>query len=421
MPENNEAYFDAKSISSDLLLLDPNNPRLVLSFKEDPIVPDSAAESRQDKIFALFRSSPTNKKDEDFFGIKELQESMEEFGFQPVGQIVLRPIKGSKKFIVVEGNRRVAAVKQILAAEEDKGESEEKLSKDVLDSLRKLPCLILKTKGVSKKELDRRISVTLGLRHFGSVLEWEPHAKAAHVHQQYRALKDGDFAYDAQLAKEVAKMMSISTMDVKKSLLTYRCVEQLKAAGKFPKDRHFSLVQALITNSYLGTKYITRNNRTFEFEAEAIEKIDQVCEFENRDQQANQKINILRKPQDVKDLKELVAAAEGSKDELGLTAKARDLLNSVEQKLDLEGREREESADPGSYKVLTLEYAIGVFRETCKAKEWKVELKRLLESEPDDSITKTTNNLLKLEKFGKKGPYRSACKLLDIAPFAEED
>ena len=92
-----------KRVPIDLssLLLDPKNPR----FR----VPASVSEARyseervQERAFAELKT----------IGIDDLLASIRTYGFVPSDPLVVRPLAGTKLYVVVEGNRRVATLKTL--------------------------------------------------------------------------------------------------------------------------------------------------------------------------------------------------------------------------------------------------------------------------------------------------------------------
>ena len=87
------------------LFLDPNNPRFLDFEDEIGLVPDERITEENVQSYAMERMSK--------FDLRELKDSVAEVGFLPMDKMVVRPI-GDGNFVVVEGNRRLAAVKSLL-------------------------------------------------------------------------------------------------------------------------------------------------------------------------------------------------------------------------------------------------------------------------------------------------------------------
>ena len=163
------SYLSPKDIPLSYLLLDPNNPRFVTSDFE--LVSDQGAsqqdtqKSLQDKLLKEFAA-------------EKLKENMEINGYLPIDRIVVRPI-GSEAYVVLEGNRRIAAAKklseQIVAgAVVDEG---------VTESLNLIPSLVYTGEDNSAAWLFQ------GLRHITGISDWSAYHKARLLVEQMD--KDG--------------------------------------------------------------------------------------------------------------------------------------------------------------------------------------------------------------------------------------
>lgn len=151
--------FKEKEVLLDNIYLDPNNPRF---FVNERIVPD--ARVIEDNV----QKSCIEKIQQ--FDIDDLKENIKRIGFLPIDKVVVRPIVNSKdKYVVVEGNRRIAALK-LLKSEHESGEI--LIDNDILKSILKFIVLIY-----SGKEID--ISWILqGIRHISGVKDWPPYQQA---------------------------------------------------------------------------------------------------------------------------------------------------------------------------------------------------------------------------------------------------
>jgi len=98
--------MEQKNVSIDDLYFDPNNFRLVNNLKYK-VVDDSALfqSSIQKKTYDLITGGAKGR----YPLIKDIVQSMKSNGYLPVDNILVKEVKG--KFIVIEGNRRLAALK----------------------------------------------------------------------------------------------------------------------------------------------------------------------------------------------------------------------------------------------------------------------------------------------------------------------
>ena len=151
-----------KLIEVEKLHFDPENPRLAAAD-----LPKGAPD--EEVLRYLW----------DEMDVAEIAMSIVAGGFYPHQPIIVAREKG--KLIVIEGNRRLAAVKTLLSPKlfGELGKDCPKPSKNLTDSLLKLPCV-----ESSREEIWR----FLGFQHVNGPSRWGSYAKAkyvAHVHRDY--------------------------------------------------------------------------------------------------------------------------------------------------------------------------------------------------------------------------------------------
>ena len=151
----------SEEIEPDKLLLDPNNYR----FQDaDGFV--VAADDRFHEASVQTRAYERLKKD-----IIDLKKSISRSGFIPVDRIVVRPYSTDpERYVIVEGNRRVASVKWVL---EDHAAGVA-IDAAILSSLEKLPVIIVEEAGP-----DEAFRASLmGIRHVSGIKEWGGYQRA---------------------------------------------------------------------------------------------------------------------------------------------------------------------------------------------------------------------------------------------------
>jgi hypothetical protein len=105
-------------VKLDQLLLDPNNPRFAEFDENSNQVPE--IRFAEDKI-----KKDTYERMKEF-DVSELRDNMKAVGFLPMDRIVIREWAGNKSskenplYVVIEGNRRVTALKWLMELN-DKG------------------------------------------------------------------------------------------------------------------------------------------------------------------------------------------------------------------------------------------------------------------------------------------------------------
>lgn len=154
----NKELVDAK-ITLDEIYLDPNNPRFT-SLKWDDI-PDQ-------QISDASIQATTKRKLEEEFSIYKLVDNIQINGFLPIDRVIVKKF-AENKYVVLEGNRRICAAKNIM--ELYKGNPEQ-VEESVVDSLKEISCLIYTGS-------ERQPSwVFQGLRHIIGIQEWPAYNKA---------------------------------------------------------------------------------------------------------------------------------------------------------------------------------------------------------------------------------------------------
>jgi len=172
---NNSGFTDPSEIIERLkpievnvedLLLDPLNPRL--SEFEETIENEEIIDSQeiQEKIF---------EKIKEVGDLEHLRDSIAKTGFLPISYIIVRRHfkKGSNKFVVIEGNRRIAAIKWLLRSKPAYLNSE--IYQKRKKQLKQLQVLLLDTTP-EKVENDRYI--IQGVTHLNPARDWPAYAKA---------------------------------------------------------------------------------------------------------------------------------------------------------------------------------------------------------------------------------------------------
>lgn len=139
----------------------------------------------------------------------ELVDSMLENGFIEYEPLIVRQTSKVNEYIVVEGNRRLAAVKHIR-----EHASEYQAHKDKVDSLNTIPVIIFASKG---QQAAQRIY--LGVRHLFGYREWPPLSKAKFLHSTIKS--------DSDLERTVREL-GIKKQEIRRYLIPYRILIDIK-------------------------------------------------------------------------------------------------------------------------------------------------------------------------------------------------
>lgn len=227
------------------LLLDPNNPRFAKH--KDQIISDEKAETVQDQTF--------NKMLEGF-DVESLASNILKNGYLGFDRLFVKKV--GDKYIVVEGNRRAAAVK-LLLKEEETGERSKEIPEDVKETFEKLPAIDVSS--LSGEEIQRM----LGLRHFDSVKDWSAlprslHLFRAYMEEQLEEKIDQDmedvadkYLHDQKIVNKISDQYSVKKSGVKKLVQIYRLylqiVEAEPRATQMEKNLFSMLTESLTTET----------------------------------------------------------------------------------------------------------------------------------------------------------------------------
>lgn len=237
-------------VSPEQLFLDIANPRFV---GEDFVIAKNADPTDlrlQERIRTFIFKH---------FNVQDLVESIMQVGFLKMDRIVVTKHTDGQ-YIVIEGNRRTAAIKTLLKSNEDK---ETILSDEVLGSLTNIEVLLL---DCEPKDIRYATWFLQGVRHISGIKNWGPYQqaelvntlmqeenmsftnagkaigagarKAAQMYRAYRGLKqmekDEEFAADAKsdlfshFEQAYTKMPIRDWLDWDESELKYRDKNNLK-------------------------------------------------------------------------------------------------------------------------------------------------------------------------------------------------
>lgn len=199
-----------KSVSPSDLLLDANNLRF-----QDSSGFLLAAENRfhepsvQDQAYKRLRKSEN---------LVDLKRSIMRNGYIPVEQIVARPYAHlDGKYIVIEGNRRTAAVFWIL---EDHAAGVD-IAPEVLASLETLPTVVAEEQGPD--EVFR--ASLMGIRHVSGISQWGGYQRASLIVMMRDKL--------GLEPSNVADRLGLSTHEVNRRYRAFKALYQLEENEEF--------------------------------------------------------------------------------------------------------------------------------------------------------------------------------------------
>jgi hypothetical protein len=166
------------------LRYDPENPRLG----------GAASGKNQSQIQKFLEAEPHYALD--------LVGSIVENGFLPYEPLIVR--QEGNEFIVIEGNRRLAAVQAILS---EPG----KYPREIIDRLKEIPAVVFPDGALHSQSED--VLRYLGVKHLFGFRDWPPVSKAMFLDKRVSSKKD---------LEQVLKELNITRREVARYLIPYR-------------------------------------------------------------------------------------------------------------------------------------------------------------------------------------------------------
>lgn len=233
---NTSLKLHPEIVSLNDLLLNPNNPRFfeLHTWKR---VPSNLyhLDKVQKTAFDMLALSRIGQ-------IDELVDSIKSNGYIPAEVIVVKPYPfDNSKFIVIEGNRRLTAIKQIVQNALDPENDE------LVTSLQQLDILVYHITGDAQQDQINE-TILQGIRHISGPKEWGAYQKANLIVQ----LHDDS----SQVWTDIGKRLGLSSRVVGRYYRAYKALRQMKDHEEFgqkAKPDLFSLFdEALKSNAIKG-------------------------------------------------------------------------------------------------------------------------------------------------------------------------
>ena len=204
--------FYTTELSIDRLLLDPNNYRFFDMPQYASVDPKRIHENTvQQKAETLVE---LDGKDE----LRSLKESIETNGYVPLESLVVRPYDfQDDRYVVVEGNRRVKAIRWLL--DDCKGGSP--IPQSLVDSFNKLPVIKL----ASSDENESIQKIIMGLRHVSGIKQWGGYQRARLIVEMVD--KHG------YVISEGAKVIGMSPREALRRYRAFKALEQMQQDDEF--------------------------------------------------------------------------------------------------------------------------------------------------------------------------------------------
>ena len=205
--------YTTKPVSVDQLLLDPNNYRF---FDMDDY--SKVANNRIHEITVQERAEQLIRRD----GKEELRvlkESIETNGYVPLEILVVQPYTFRENlFVVVEGNRRVAAMRW-LKKDREGGSA---ISEELIKTFDNLSAIVIDEEKPGNQGLRH---ILMGLRHVSGIKQWGGYQRAKIVVESV-----DDFGLPINIA---AKQIGMSSHEASRRYRAMKALEQMQKDEEF--------------------------------------------------------------------------------------------------------------------------------------------------------------------------------------------
>jgi hypothetical protein len=286
---------EARKLSPSQLLLDPNNYRFHDLEGYRPVNRARYAESGvQERALQFLRDTTT-------FDLRALRDSIISNGFVPFEQIVVEayPLAAASPplYVVIEGNRRAAAIKTILS-DVDGGALD--LRREVIASLNEISVIEIIGTDAERAKYQKTL---MAIRHVAGIKEWGPYQQARLVVEMFDN-EEGAFG-------PVAQRIGISSREVARRYRASKALEQMEQDeefGEYAQPRLYSFFHEAVSQpkvrewlSFSDETYKAENSearRTF-YELLSPREVDgqsHLPKLQNANREVRQLKDIVDKP-----------------------------------------------------------------------------------------------------------------------------
>jgi hypothetical protein len=232
------------------LLFDPGNPRFGGKSKKYTL---SKITRQQDRIQKILEGDP-------HYALR-LVESFAKNGFIRYEPLVVRQM--GAKFVVIEGNRRLAAVRYILR------NTDGSFPTSLIEKLQRIPVLVFHQADDQSHIQDMR--VYLGVRHLFGFKDWPAESKAVFLDEQVKSAED---------LERTVEELGIKKTAVRRYLVPFRMIRKARQQLKGISDQEFWILGEALTRSAIP-EYIELevDPDTLEVEGYNLAKLQKLIDF----------------------------------------------------------------------------------------------------------------------------------------------
>ncbi|MFC1873666.1 ParB N-terminal domain-containing protein [Chloroflexota bacterium] len=258
------------TISPSELLLDPKNPRIILKVDQSVnyTTQQLASTEVQDYIMSVIDKSE--------FRVDDLIDSIKNRGFIDSGnRMIVERVDGSGKYLVLEGNRRLTAIKRLLR-------DQSTLSQPIVSSISSFRAYELVCTPGSNYTREQIILELLGMLHLQGQLDWGPMERAYYIYNAYLAELDKLYYfdepfYDAEACRNCGSTFDIKPNDVRSELAIYSIYSQLQLGGYSVREEHYTLLNLAVRAKVMNSEYFELDWYDLQLSSDGLERFNKLC------------------------------------------------------------------------------------------------------------------------------------------------
>jgi len=243
----------SKKIEPKNLMLDANNPRISWGAENGEYPTSEICRNATQAALAEELKKDRHK-------LKVLVQSIATKGFiNNLAAIIVRKVEGSEKYIVLEGNRRIAAVRLLMSNEASAS----------IKSIQKLPVQVFEYVPNDRYSEQDVIDVLLGTIHIGGPEGWSAMRKAQFVLKSYRREYLEKYPEveillaDKRILSGVADNFNLKAGNVRSMIGAAQVFEQMCELDLPVEDDDYSLIEVATSKTQL-------RERIFEFDTNTM-------------------------------------------------------------------------------------------------------------------------------------------------------
>lgn len=276
------------TVSLGNLLLDPNNFRLAetLPTRKD----EEFIDLQQETLAKILKG----------YGVQDLESSILNHGWLDVDQIVVRKLRTAEsidppKFVVVEGNRRIAALINLVS---DFKERQLDLPQSLASANKALRVMLIEG---SDEEVDHASEVIMGIRHVGGPRKWGGLQAAMMV---VRLVDEKKFS-----VSQAGERLGISGIEANRRYRSYKAYMQAREDGHTQSNLFTLLGEAIRIKSL--REWLDWDDKESRFKNDEsldlfYEKLGLNDDENNGSESSTDKQERLTNPQSVRDLRHII-------------------------------------------------------------------------------------------------------------------